>query len=109
MYRGILWLLPGVSFWETLRGEDENRKWLRKELTACVLSRHGAADLAGSLLSAPVTVSAGTSKQELLLSEAGLILRGRAGGARKFPRALAFSPDLDFVNLHTFVRERGPA
>ena len=59
MYRGILWLLPGVSFWETLRGEDENRKWLRKELTACVLSRHGAADLAGSLLSAPVTVSAG--------------------------------------------------
>ena len=63
-----------------------------------------AEDLAGSLLSAPVTVSAGEVEARTLLSEAGLILRGRVGGARKYPRALAFSPDLDFVNLHTFVR-----
>ena len=66
-----------------------------------------AEDLAGSLLTAPVTVSAGEVEARTLLSAAGLILRGRAGGARKFTRALAFSPDLDFVNLHTFCAERG--
>ena len=91
-----------------------------------MFSHHGAADLAGSLLSAPVTVSAGDVEARTLLTAAGLILcgrsgrdhscvvaaagrpgfilRGRAGGARKFPRALAYSPDLDFVILHTFVR-----
>ena len=87
MYGGLLWLLPGVSCWETLRSEDENRKWLRMELTACVLSRHGAAGIAVSLLSAPVTVSAGDGEARTLLSAAGFILRGRAGGAREFPRA----------------------
>ena len=35
----------------------------------------------------------------------GGILRGRAGGERKFPRAPAFSPDLDYVDLHTFCAE----
>ena len=92
MYGGLLWLLPGVSCWETLRGEDENRKWLRMELTACVLSRHGAADLAGSL---PRTFAV-----------CGWADSAWAGGwCAKIIRALALSPDLDFVNVHTFCAE----
>ena len=55
-----------------------------------------------------MTVPAGEVEARSLLSAVGLILRGRGGGARKFPRVLAFSPDLDFDHQHTFVqREAG--
>ena len=74
------------------------------ELTACVLSRHGAADLAVSLLSAPVTVSAGHVEARTLLPAAGFILRGRAGGARKFPRAPASVPIWTLSICTLFVR-----
>ena len=66
-----------------------------------------AEDLAGSLLTAPVTVPAGEVEARTLLTAAGLMLRGRVGGARKYPRAQDFSPDLDFDNLQHFCAERG--